>query len=74
MSSIPQGSPASNPPARASNYSPESPNFRFPPNRSETPRKVTLPWLARFRSIHALSSPVLVPLCSIDDPRPVQLS
>jgi hypothetical protein len=74
MPSVPQGSQASNPPARASNYSPDSPNLEFPPNWSETPREVTSLWLARFRSVHALCSPVLVPLCSPDAPQPVQLS
>jgi hypothetical protein len=71
---VPQGSPTSNPPARASNYSPESPNLGFPPNRSETPRIVTSPWLARSRSVHALCSPVSVPICPPDAPRPIQLS
>jgi hypothetical protein len=74
MLSVPQGSRVSNPPARASNYSPESPNLGFPPNRSKTPRTVTLLWLARFRSVHALCSPTSVHLCSPNAPRPIQLS
>jgi hypothetical protein len=63
------GIQASNPPTRASNYSPESPNSGFPPNRSETPRIVTSPRLARSRSVHALFSPVSVSLDPPDAPR-----
>jgi hypothetical protein len=74
LPSVPQGSPASNTPSRASNYSPESPNLGFPPNRSETPRIVTSPWLARSRSVHALCSPVSAPICPPNAPRPIQLS
>jgi hypothetical protein len=70
----PLGIQASNPPARASNYSPDSPNLGFPPNRSETPRIVTSPWLSRSRSVHALCSSVSVSLGSPDAPRPIQLS
>jgi hypothetical protein len=72
--SAPLGIQASNPPARASNYSPESPNLGFPPNRSETPHIVTSSWLARSRSVHALCSSVSVSLDSPDAPRPIQLS
>jgi hypothetical protein len=73
-SSAPLGIQASNPPARASNYSPKSPNLGFPPNRSETPRIVTSLWLARSRSDHALYSPISVSLDFPDAPRPIQLS
>jgi hypothetical protein len=69
--SAPLGIQASNPPARASNYSPESPNLGFPPNQSETPRIVTSPWLARSRSVHALCTPISVSLDSADAPRPI---
>ena len=72
--SAPLGIQASNLPARASNYSPESPNLGFPPNRSETPRIVTSPWLARSKSVHALCSPVSVSLDSPNAPQPIQLS
>jgi hypothetical protein len=50
-------------PTRVPNHSPESPNLGFPPNRSETPQEVTSLWLARTESVHALCSPVSVPLC-----------
>jgi hypothetical protein len=72
--SAPLGILASNPPARASNYSPEPTNCSFPPNRVSATVKRSSPCLARSRSVHALCSPVLVSLDSPDAPRPIQLS
>jgi hypothetical protein len=69
-----QGIQAPSTPTRISNRSPENLNLGFPPNRSKTPREVTLPWLACSSSVHALCSPVSLPLCSPDAPRPIQLS
>ena len=65
---------ASNAPARVSDCSPESSNLGFPPNRSETSRIVTSPWLARSMFVHALCSPVSVSLDSPNAPQPIQLS
>jgi hypothetical protein len=70
----PLGIQAPNTPTRVSNRSPKNLNLGFPPNRSKTPREVTSSWLARFKSVHALCSPVSVPLCSTNAPRPIQLS
>jgi hypothetical protein len=72
--SAPLGIPASNPPARASNYSPESTNCSFPPNRVSSTVKGASPWLARFRFDHTLCSPVSTSLGSPDAPRPIWLS
>jgi hypothetical protein len=72
--SAPLGIPASNPPARASNYSPKSTNCSFPPNRVSTTVKESSPWLARFRFDHTLCSLVSALLLATDAPRPIQLN
>jgi hypothetical protein len=67
-------SQAPNAPTRASDYPPDSPNLRLPPNRSRTTYWVSSPWPTPYRSVHALSFLFLVPLCALDASRPGRLS
>jgi hypothetical protein len=65
---------APNAPTRASDYPPESPNLRLPPNQARTPYWVRSSWPARYRSVHTLFSLVSVLWCTLEAPRPIQLS
>jgi hypothetical protein len=68
------GIPASNPLARASNYSLEPMNCSVPPNLfSATVNKLS-PWSVQFRSSLALCSLVSALLYATDAPRPIQLN
>jgi hypothetical protein len=75
---LPQWAPLSNHTpnvtARASDCAPESSNLEFYPNQSRIPPCVRSPWLALYRSVHALLALVSIPLCAIDAHQPSQLS
>jgi hypothetical protein len=68
--SAPLCSQAPNTPTRASDYPPESPNLRLPPNRSRAPYWVSSSWPMLYRSVPALYFLVSVPLCALDASRP----
>jgi hypothetical protein len=72
--SVPSAPLCSQAPTRASDYPPDSPNLRLPPNRSRTPYWVSSPWPTLYRSVHTLCFLVSVPLCALDASRPGQLS
>jgi hypothetical protein len=68
MPSAPLCSQAPNAPTRTSDYPPESPNLRLPPNRSRTSCCVSSQSPVHYWSVHALCSLVLVLWCALDTP------